>query len=176
MQEVVKDANNTILLFLVDPATGSPKTGVLDSQVTGAMAYVGGASTTFTAGLITLTEVSAANQPGWYELEIDSSYFASLGRATVRIYDAGGGGFADWNDSLNVVSTPTDDAIRKLLGLSKQNSKLTVNATNAVGYMTSGTLEIYDDKALTSLITSYTVSVTYHPVTFELQYHQVAEV
>ena len=175
MQEAILDADNTLFVFLVD-AAGAPVTGVVLADLGAYSASIGLGAVNIPQIHMTLVEVSAANQPGWYELRITAAHFATLGRASIRVYDVLAGGFVDWNDTVNVVTLATDDAIRKLLGLSKQNSVVTVLTTNAVGYMLTGTLDIYDDKTLTSLITSYNIIVTYAPVTYELQTHTVTEV
>lgn len=175
MQEAIKDANNTFFVYLED-YYGAPKTGVSDAEVGVTMHHSSGTTYLPPSGWINWSEVGSL--PGWYEMEVESasSMFSDLGEGVLRVFPSSSEMFAEWSEIISVVTYKTDEVRRRLLGLSKQNSKLTVVTTNALGYMTSGTLEIFDDKALTSKITEYTVAANYNPTTGELIDYQLTEV
>jgi len=174
MQEARLDTDSTLLVFLTD-LTGAPKTGVVKAELDLHACYVGGASAGISQANINWTEVDSSDQPGWYFMEVLAVAFSALGTLGMTLNPTGGAVFTPWNEYVQVVTRYKEDILRRVLGLTKQNTKLTVTGTNALGYMTSGTLEIFDDNGMVSKITEYTVTVSYDSVSGELQEHRVLE-
>jgi hypothetical protein len=179
MQEVRKNTVSELVVQLLD-YSGAPKTGAVKGDVDPYYRKMGGASTQLPGTDFDWTEIDSTNMPGLYLFTFNATAVANnvldtLGQTTIVLNDQTGGVFSRHQEIIIVTADYSWLSLQRILGLNLENAKLKPTAVNSAGFMTTGTLEIYEDNGLTTLVATYNVAVTYSPANV-LQLHQVTKI
>jgi len=94
------------LVFLKDVSTGNPKTGIAFGSVTVYLTKAGAAPALKAVIAADWTELSAANMPGWYTLQLSA---ADLDTTPVLGFVVTAAGATQFNDMIEVVATLASD-------------------------------------------------------------------